>query len=129
MFNVNPMHMVAMLALIEYTIFTALVGRARLRYGVRAPATTGHPIFERYFRVQQNTLELLVCFLPALWLAAYYSSPFWAATIGMVFVVARIVYFEGYVRRPEARRLGFAFSVLPIVSLLLLAATGALSAI
>ena len=40
---------VGLLALIEYWVFLMLCGNARGRFGVAAPATTGHPIFERYF--------------------------------------------------------------------------------
>ena len=55
---------VTVLVLIEYFVFGALVGRARGRAEIEAPATTGDPIFERYFRVHQNTMEQLVMFLP-----------------------------------------------------------------
>jgi hypothetical protein len=40
-----------------------VVAGARGRHGVKAPATTGHPDFERAFRVQMNTLEHTVVFL------------------------------------------------------------------
>ena len=73
---------VALLALIEYVIISILTGRARGQYGVKAPATTGHPIFERWYRVQQNTVEQLVIFLPALFLFASYVSPRWGGVLG-----------------------------------------------
>ena len=63
---------VALLALLQYIYFATLVGQARGKYGVNGPAVTGHPVFERYFRVQMNTLELLIVLLPGLWLFAYY---------------------------------------------------------
>ena len=66
---------VTVLALIEYLAFGILVGRARLAHGVKAPAISGHPIFERYFRVHQNTAEQLWLFLPGLWLFARYATP------------------------------------------------------
>ena len=47
-----------------------LVSAARGRHKVRAPATTGPEEFERAYRVQMNTLENAVIFLPALWLAS-----------------------------------------------------------
>ena len=53
---------VILLALIEYNIFGILVGRARAKYNVPAPATSGDPVFERYCRVHQNTLEQLMVF-------------------------------------------------------------------
>ena len=65
--------LVAVLALLQFAAFGALVGRARGQFGVSAPATTGHPIFERYYRVQYNTLEQIVVFVPALFLSAAYG--------------------------------------------------------
>jgi uncharacterized membrane protein YecN with MAPEG domain len=109
---------VIVLALLEYVVFGMLVGRARGRYGVKAPAVTGHEIFERYFRVHQNTLELLVVFVPAIWLFGTYVSPTWAALLGLVFVVARVLYLQGYVRDPAKREVGFGLSVLPVMVLL-----------
>jgi len=109
---------VIVLALLEYVVFGMLVGRARGRYGVKAPAVTGHEIFERYFRVHQNTLELLVVFVPAIWLFGTYVSPTWAALLGLVFVVARVLYLQGYVRNPAKREVGFGLSVLPVMVLL-----------
>ena len=61
---------VGLLSVVQLFVFGVLVGRARGRYGVAAPATSGHPVFERYYRVQMNTVESLIVFLPALWLAA-----------------------------------------------------------
>lgn len=118
--------LVALLALIEYLIFGVLVGRARGKYGVSAPAITGHEVFERYFRVQQNTLELLIIFLPALWIAAGYWKPYWIAAIGAVYLVGRIVYVNGYVRDPKARSIGFGLSIFPTLVLVLAALAGAI---
>ena len=59
-------HAVIALALIEFIVFSMLVGRARAKYKIEAPAITGHPVFERYYRVHYNTLEQLVCFIPAM---------------------------------------------------------------
>lgn len=107
------------LALIEYMVFALLVGRARVRCKVLAPATTGHPVFERYFRVQQNTLEQLVAFLPGIWLFGTYVNPVWAAILGVVFILGRAVYAAGYIRDPKARGAGFGLTFLSTVILLL----------
>lgn len=103
---------VVLLALLEYIVFTMLVGRARMRCKVMAPATTGHPVFERYFRVQQNTLEQLIVFVPAIWLFAVYVSPLWAAGFGLLFVIGRAIYMNGYVTEPGKRAPGFGLSLL-----------------
>jgi glutathione S-transferase len=105
-------------ALLEYLAFVILVGRARVKCGIDAPATTGHPVFERYFRVQQNTIEQLVVFIPAMWLFGAYVSPLWAAALGTVFIVGRLVYLRGYVADPKKRGAGFGLSLLPTLILL-----------
>lgn len=119
---------VGLLALLQYLYFGVAVARARGRYGVHAPAVTGHEIFDRYFRVQQNTLELLVVFLPALWLFALYVSAAWATALGAVYLVGRLLYYLGYVRDPAKREIGFGLSMLPILVLVLGALIGALLA-
>ena len=111
--------LVALLALFEYFGFAWAVGRARERYGIKAPATSGSAEFECYFRVQQNTLELLIVFLPLLWIAASYWNPIWIAAIGAVFVIGRLLYFRGYVREASQRHIGFQLSSVPIVLLAL----------
>jgi uncharacterized membrane protein YecN with MAPEG domain len=121
----EPVAIVIVIALLEYVVFGALVGRARGRYGVKAPATSGHEVFERYFRVHYNTLELLVAFVPAMWLFGSYVSPTWAALLGLVFVVGRILYLLSYVKDPAKREIGFGLSVLPIGVLLIGALWGA----
>ena len=90
-----------------------------------APATTGDPMLERYFRVQQNTLERMAAVLPAMWLFAFYVSPLGAAGIGLVFFVGRIVYLRGYVADPAKRGPGFGLGVLAEAVLLLGALGGA----
>jgi len=110
---------VILLALLEYVVFGVLVGRARGKYGVNAPATAGHPVFERYFRVHYNTLEQMVVFVPAMWLYGTYVSPSWAAGLGLVYVAGRFIYLLGYVADPRKREIGFGLSALPLLVLLL----------
>ncbi|HVN85652.1 MAG TPA: MAPEG family protein [Candidatus Binatia bacterium] len=110
---------VTVLAVIEYMILGLQVGQARGKYGVEAPAITGHPIFERYFRVHQNTLEQMPVFLPGLWLFAYYVSPSIAAALGLVFIAARAIYARGYVTEPRKRETGVIISLIATSVLLL----------
>ena len=110
---------VTLLAVLEYLVIMLLVGRARGRYEIEAPATSGHEVFERYFRVQQNTIEQLVIFVPSLWAFAYFLNPVAAAGIGIVFLIGRLVYLRGYVREPRRRGLGFGLGFLANVVLLL----------
>jgi glutathione S-transferase len=117
------------LVLLQYMAFAMLVGSARGKYGVKAPAVTGDEVFERYFRVQQNTLELIVVLLPSMWLFAQYVSAHWAAALGLVYLVGRVVYFRSYVANPASRSAGFGLSFLPIIVLVIGAMLGAGSAL
>ena len=119
-------HLVIGLALLEFFLFGWAVARARTRYQVAAPATTGHEVFERYFRVQMNTLEQLIIFVPSIVLFARYLDAYAAAALGAVFLVGRVLYFQGYVKAAERRHLGFMLSAIPNVTLLIGAIIGAL---
>ena len=116
---------VAMTAVLQYLVFGGLVSRARTRYGIKAPAITGHPQFERVHRVHVNTLELLVAFLPALYAAGRYGPSSVIAGIGGVYVLGRVVYWQAYVRNPSGRSLGFILSAAPVLGLVLAALVGA----
>ena len=105
---------VTALALIEFLVLGILVGRARARFGIAAPATTGHPVFERVFRVHVNTLEQLALFVPSMWICAYYWNPEWTAAIGVAFIIGRAVYARSYIREPQSRSFGFLLTFLPI---------------
>jgi uncharacterized membrane protein YecN with MAPEG domain len=111
-------HIVIGLALVEYLYFTLAVASARGRYKVAAPAMSGNDIFERYVRVQTNTLEQLIVFIPSILIFGQYLSPFIAAALGAVFVLGRIVYFASYIKDPKKRELGFILSFAPTVALL-----------
>ncbi len=107
------------LALLVYLWTIIGCSNARRRSGIAAPAVTGNAEFERYFRIQQNTLEQLVLFLPSLWLCALALSPLWAGIIGLVFVIARMLYAVTYARAPESRGPGFIVGFVATVLLLL----------
>jgi glutathione S-transferase len=116
---------VTCLAILFYFFTAVKVGKARGTFGVKAPATAGHPEFERMFRVQMNTLEWMPIFLPALWLFAIYISDPIAAGIGLVWIVGRALYLTGYAQAAEKRGTGFGIQALAAFALLL----GALGAI
>ena len=109
---------VTILALAQFILFTIQVGSMRGKHGVKAPAVTGHPEFERMFRVQQNTMEQLVAFIPALWIYAYLVNPFWGAAIGLVFIIGRFIYRASYVKDPDSRGIGFTLTFLPTAVML-----------
>lgn len=120
---------VTALALIQFTVFGFKVGSARGRFGVKAPATTGNDTFERHFRVQQNTLELLVVFLPALYLFSRYMNPLIAVALGVIYLIGREVYAASYVKDPAKRSAGYGLSFLPAMILLVGGLIGAVRAL
>jgi glutathione S-transferase len=117
--------LISLLALITYQATALLVGRARIRHGVRPPATSGPEEFERSLRVQQNTLEQLVFFLPVFWLAVLFSNGTAVSVLGLIWVGGRIAYAVGYLQAPEKRGPGFGISFLSGVVLLVMAVVGA----
>jgi len=117
--------LVAILVLLQYLLFAMLVGRERVRSKIKAPAVTGSEAFERIYRVQVNTLELMVMLLPGLFIAARFWPAPWVAGIGAVYLLGRLLYWRAYVRDPASRSLGFALSILPVLVLLGLGALGA----
>jgi uncharacterized membrane protein YecN with MAPEG domain len=109
--------------------FGVQVGGARGKYSIKAPAVSGHEVFERIYRVQMNTLEQLVVFLPVLWMAARYWNPVWMAAIGAVYLVGRMIYRNSYIKDPGSRTLGFALTFFPSMVLLLATLVGAVMAL
>jgi len=87
-----------------------IVGRARVKYGIKAPATTGHEMFERAYRVQMNTMENTVLFLPALWLGAYYIGTLASTVLGGVWLIGRVWYAAAYMANPKKRGSGFGLA-------------------
>ena len=113
--------LVTLLAVILYFWISFRVGQARVKFAVKAPATSGHPDFERVFRVQMNTLEWMPIFLPAIWLAAIYVSDIGAALLGVVWIAGRVLYMRGYTEAAEKRETGFFVQAI-VAGLLWLAA-------
>jgi glutathione S-transferase len=121
--------LVTLLAVLQFFGFMVMVGTAREKYGVKAPAVSGNLEFERYFRVQQNTLETLIMFLPALWIAAHYFNPLWTALIGAIYLLGRLLYFQAYVRDPGTRTVGYVVSIAPVAVLVAMGLIGIVRAI
>ncbi|WFU40697.1 MAPEG family protein [Bradyrhizobium sp. CB82] len=113
-------HLTALVTLlaVAFCFFTGVnVARSRARTGVKAPAMSGHPDFERAFRIQMNTLEWMPILLPSLWLFAIYVSDAIAAVIGAVWVIGRIIYFLGYSKEAAKRSPGFAIQAFASIAL------------
>lgn len=106
MTTLSVVTLIMVLAVIEVMVLGFLVARARDQYGVRAPATTGHPAWERINRAHQNSIEQLVLFIPLFLAYCFNTGLQTGIVLGLVFLVARIVYAVGYVRDPERRAVG-----------------------
>jgi glutathione S-transferase len=116
--------LVALLAVLQFFFFGIMTGRARAKSGLEAPAMTGDEGFERMYRAQMNTLEALVLFLPSLFIAAKYWPTLLVAGLGLVYLIGRFIYWRAYVGNPSSRALGFILSLLPSITLALLALVG-----
>lgn len=121
--NDYPLTIAALLlALLAYLYATIAVGRGRGKYKVAAPATTGHPDFERIFRAHQNTVEQFVFFVPLLALTAVMWGDRIAALYGLIWSVGRLLYIVTYAQAAEKRSLGFmlsgALSMLVLIALI-----------
>ena len=116
---------VTMLALLQALYFAVQVGKQRAAHGVDAPATTGHPDFERAFRIHANTLEQLIMVLPGMWMFATYWQPEIAAGLGLLFIIGRQLYRNAYMGDPKNRAAGFIIGLLATAVLLLGTLVGA----
>ncbi len=121
---------VTILTFVLYVYMGFRVGQMRSKHGIKAPATSGHPEFDRAFRVHMNTLEGMVVFLPLLWLATYYFTPVYSgltwlpAAIGLAWLIGRVLYMNAYMADPEKRSLGFSIGGIAQLVLLILALVG-----
>lgn len=109
--------LVTLLAILFFFFTSVNVSRSRTKTGIKVPAMSGHPDFERAFRIQMNTLEWMPIFLPSLWLFAIYISDVGAAAIGAVWIIGRIIYFIGYSKAAAKRGPGFAIQAIAAIAL------------
>ena len=111
--------LIVLLALLQYVWFTARVGISRGKYNVSAPACEGDEAWNRLFRVQQNTMEQLIIFVPATYAFAYYLSELWVLVPGLAFLLGRFLYSAEYVKDPKSRTPGMSITLLSNVVLVL----------
>lgn len=111
--------LITLLVAAEYFFLAVMVGKARSETGIHAPKCVGDERFERIFRVQQNTMEQLIIFFPALWIFGYYVSATIGAGLGVLFLIGRLMYARGYVQHPDKRAPGFILGSLATLALIL----------
>jgi len=111
--------LIVLLALLQYVWFTGRVGAARGKYKVNAPACDGDENWNRLFRIQQNTMEQLIVFVPATYAFAFYLSELWVLVPGLGFLVGRFLYSAEYLKDPKSRTPGMAITLISNVVLVL----------
>ena len=119
----------SILILLQLFYLMGRVGAARVKYDIKAPAVSGNEVFERTYRVHQNTLEQLMLFLPAMWLCGYYLNPMVATGAGLVFIVGRFIYSAKYVADPESRGIGMGIGFLGTIVVVLGALWGVVASL
>jgi glutathione S-transferase len=113
-----PLTALITLMAIALMFWTAIgVGRARVKYEVKAPATSGNDMFDRAYRVQMNTMESALMMLPALWVYAGFIGDTGAAAMGLAWVAGRIWYALAYQKDPAKRGGGFSLALLAVAGL------------
>jgi glutathione S-transferase len=113
-----PLTALITLMAIALMFWTAIgVGRARVKYEVKAPATSGNDMFDRAYRVQMNTMESALMMLPALWVYAAFIGDTGAAAMGLAWVAGRIWYALAYQKDPAKRGGGFSLALLAVAGL------------
>ena len=122
----EPIAVVTVLAVFQAFSFAYLVGKQRVKHGVKAPAITGEAEFERAFRVHQNTVEQMIIFIPALWLFGYYVHGLIGAGLGLLFVISRFIYRNSYLNEPTSRTAGFGIGALVMMTLMIGGLIGAI---
>ncbi len=118
--------LIVLLALLQFLYFTTRVGLSRGKYSINAPACEGDEIWNRIFRVQQNTMEQLIMLIPASYAFAHYLSPVWVLAPGVVFIAGRFLYSAQYLKDPKTRGPGMMLTMLANAVLILGALFGLL---
>lgn len=120
----NYVILVILIALLQYIFFTARTGFLRGKYKVEAPKCEGEEIWERMFRVQQNTLEQLVIFIPGMLAFAHMISVTWALLPGLLYLIGRQLYSHQYIADPKSRAPGMILTFFSNIALVLGALIG-----
>ena len=110
---------ITVLILIQTLFFGFEVGKARGKYKIKAPAVSGDEMFDRHYRIHQNTIEQIVIFIPSLWLFGYFVHMNIGAGLGLLFLIGRLIFRSAYLKDPASREIGFILGFLPIAICLL----------
>ena len=113
-----PLTSLATLLAVALMFWTAInVGKARAKYEVKAPATSGHEMFDRAYRIQMNTLESAMLLLPSMWIYAGLVGDLGAGVSGAIWIADRLWYAIAYQQDPAKRGPGVGMSFLAIAGM------------
>ncbi|XP_047209425.1 microsomal glutathione S-transferase 2 [Girardinichthys multiradiatus] len=115
---------VTLLSAFQMGYLARRVGWSRMAHKILPPAVSGPPEFERTFRAHQNCVEFYPLFLVTLWTCGMFFNEEVAAAAGLVYMVARQIYFNGYIQSTKKRLTGFYLTLAALLSLSVLALTG-----
>jgi glutathione S-transferase len=110
---------IILVALLQYIFFTGRTGFTRLKYEVPAPKISGNETWERIYRVQQNTMEQLIIFIPSMLIFSHYVSDTWVMLPGVIFLVGRQIFSHFYITNPDKRAPGMVMSLFSNVALVI----------
>ncbi len=120
----NYLYLLTLIILLQYFFLITKVGGAREKYNVLAPKVSGHEEFEKLYRVQMNTLEILIMFFPLCYITAQFFDPKIVALIGLLFPIGRFLFYKAYIVDPKTRSAGFITSMLPIFIYIIMTIVG-----
>lgn len=109
--------LITLLVVLLMFITSVIVGKARVKYEIKAPATSGHEMFDRAYRVQMNTLEAAAFMLPSLWIYAIFNGETGAFAMGIIWLVGRAWYAQAYLADPVRRGMGFGIAFVALAGL------------
>lgn len=116
--NTYPLtSLITLLTVLLMFVTSVIVGKARVKYEIKAPATSGHEIFDRAYRVQMNTMEAAAMMLPSLWMYAVFNGETGAFAMGVIWLVGRAWYAQAYLADPVRRGLGFGIAFVALAGL------------
>ena len=109
--------LITLLTVLLMFVTSVFVGKARVKYDIKAPATSGHEIFDRAYRVQMNTLEAAALMLPSLWIYAIFNGEVGAFVMGVIWLAGRAWYAKAYLTDPARRGMGFGIAFVALAGL------------
>jgi glutathione S-transferase len=109
--------LITLLTVLLMFITTVIVGKARVKYAIMAPATSGHEMFDRAYRVQMNTMEAALMMLPSLWIYAVFNGETGAFAMGVIWLLGRVWYAQSYLTNPARRGPGFGIALVTLAGL------------